>query len=230
MEKKAKSLSPIICPHKLKPSSTPVANRPSPDWFLNWDNETTVIVASGPSASEYNYDDFKGRAKFIVTNQSWRLVPWADVLLGADASFWNRTKGVPDFKGLKVTVDFNASRDFGIKLIRLDRLERGIIVKEPGIVGKGANSGFYAANLAVQFGSKKLVLSGFDMNLNHGVHWHGEHPKGMSNPRAVTIDKWRKLLDQQAKTFQKLGVQVINVSMISSLEAYPKMTLSEALT
>lgn len=203
----------------------------SPDWFLDWSNYATIIVASGPSAKGPNYELYRDRAKFIVTNSSWKLVPWADVLLAADASWWNRNKGAPEFKGLKVTLDWNVHREFDIKLIKLSKLDRGIVTSPSGVVGKGGNSGFYAINLAVQFGSKKIVLSGFDMTLdNGGSHWHGDHPKGMNNPRKQTIEKWRTLLDHEAKTFQKLGVEMINSSLQSALTAYPKISLEEALS
>lgn len=198
-------------------------------WFLDWSSYATIIVASGPSAKGPNYELYRDRAKFIAINSSWKLVPWADVLLAADATWWNRNKGLPEFKGLRVTLDWNVSRDFNVKLIKLDKLNRGIVTKPLGIVGKGGNSGFYAINLAVQFGSKKIILSGFDMTLSNGNHWHGDHPKGMNNPRPQTVEKWRTLLDHEAKTFEKLGVEVINSSLSSALTAYPKVSFEGAL-
>lgn len=201
----------------------------SPDWFLDWKGQTAVIVASGPSAKLYDYELYRDRAHFIATNESWRLVPWAEVIMGADGGWWRETKGLPEFKGLKTTLDFNVSREFDIKLLKLLNTARGITVERPGMIGMGRNSGFYAANLAVQFKATKLILAGFDMNLDNGIHWHGPHKsKKLNNPRIETITRWRKILDGEAKTFEKLGVRVINVSPSSSLKAYPKMTLQEA--
>ncbi len=205
-------------------------NPAPPDWFPDWSVYPTVVVASGPSAKGPDYEMYRDRAKFIVVNDSWKLVPWADILLAADASWWNKYKGCPDFKGLKVTLDFNISRTYDVKLIKLDKLNRGITVKQSGVVGKGGNSGFYAINLAIQFGSKKIILSGFDMCLTNGMHWHGSHPKGLSNPREQTVDKWRSIIDSESKTFQKLGVEVINTSLLSALTSYPKISFEGALS
>jgi hypothetical protein len=205
-------------------------NRPLPDWFLDWKDHPVVIVASGPSAKDYDYNLFRDKAKFIAINKSLELVPWADVLLAADAGWWHKTKGMKLFTGLKVTLDFNISRIYDVKLLSLSKTDSGIIVKKPGQMGNGRNSGFYAINLAIQFGAKKIILSGFDMTLKSGVHWHGPHDKGLNNPRSYTINKWREILDKQSATVEKLGVKIINVSMSSALKAYPKMTLLEALS
>lgn len=203
-------------------------NRPLPEWFPDWKGETVVVVAGGPSAGGKDYEAYRGRAKFFVVNNAWQLVPWADVLIAADGGWWNRNKGLPKFKGLKITLDFNISRDFDVKLVKLLRTSNGITVDHPGMVGMGRNSGFYAINLAVQFGARKIVLAGFDMNLKKGLHWHGPHPKGMNNPRPDTVAKWCKILDGEAKTLRKMGVEVINICASSSLQNFPKMSLEEA--
>lgn len=200
-----------------------------PEWFPDWKGETVVIVASGPSAGGQDYEAWRGRARFIVVNCSWKLVPWADVLVAADGGWWQRHKGAPDFPGMKVTVDFNASRDFGLHLVRLLNTAPGITVERPGHIGMGRNTGFYAINLAVQFGPPaKIILAGYDMNVDAGIHWHGPHPKGMNNPRPDTIAKWRKILDGEAATLRRLGVDVVNASPSSALVNYPKMSLAEA--
>lgn len=201
----------------------------SPDWFQDWSKDICIIVASGPSAKDADLEPFKGAAKFIAVNNSWKLVPWADVLVSADGGWWHRYKGVPDFGGLKVTLDFNVARQFGIQLIKLVKHVQSLSTDKPGIVGMGGNSGFYALNLALQFGAKKIVLVGFDMHLKDGVHWHGPHEKGLNNPIEHRIQKWRKSLDQEADNLRKLGIEVVNASLTSALKAYPKMNLNEAM-
>lgn len=83
--------------------------------------------------------------------------------------------------------------------------------------------------LAVQFGAKRLLLVGFDMRVDHGLHWHGRHGAGLNNPNQQNVARWRRVIDAAAPTLQALGVTVINCSPISALENYPKMSLSEAL-
>lgn len=107
---------------------------------------------------------------------------------------------------------------------RDDRLE----ILRSGTVGWGGNSGFHSLNLAVQFGAARIVLVGFDMRVDHGLHWHGRH-EGMNNPTARNVERWRRCMDAAADTIASLGITVINASEISALTRYPKMSLEEAL-
>jgi len=74
-----------------------------------------------------------------------------------------------------------------------------------------------------------MILVGFDMRLDQGVHWHGRHPRGLNNPAQANFEKWRKVLDAVAEPIKDMGVTVINCSPVSALTAYPKMTFAEAL-
>lgn len=118
--------------------------------------------------------------------------------------------------------------DFGIRFVRAERTDR-IMTAEFGVIGWGGNGGFQAINLAVQFGVRKIILVGFDMRVDKGVHWHGKHGYGMNNPTTGNVARWRVVADKAAPALAALGVEVVNVSPVSALTAYPKMTLEEAL-
>lgn len=202
---------------------------PRPVWFPDWTGETVVVVGAGPSANLYDYAPYKDRAKWIAINRSWKLVPWADFLISADAGFWLKYDMVPEFKGGKVTMDFNVAHNHGLHRIQIDKMTDGISTEKPGYVGMGCNSGFYGINLAVQFGPpSKIILAGFDMNLAKGIHWHGKHPSGMNNPNKEQLKRWAGILDRQAARLKALGVSVVNVTPDSAVKAYPKMTLAES--
>lgn len=98
------------------------------------------------------------------------------------------------------------------------------------VIGWGGNSGFQAVNLAAHFGVRRIVLVGFDMQLRTGIHWHGRHGRGLNNPTRHNVERWRRVLDQAAPALAALGVEVVNVSPVSALTAYPKMSLEEALS
>lgn len=103
------------------------------------------------------------------------------------------------------------------------------IITAPGYIGSGGNSGFQAINLAVQLGAKRIVLVGYDMRLDGGIHWHGEHEKALNNPNLGHIIKWRKIIDEAAGDLAALGIEVVNVGACSALTAYPFMDLQDAL-
>lgn len=118
--------------------------------------------------------------------------------------------------------------------IRLKEACDALLVGEAGRIGAGSrysvgNSGFHALNLAVQFGARRIVLVGFDMRLDHGVHWHGRHPPGMNNPSDGMMAHWRRALDKAPATLARLGVEVVNASGISALTAFRKVPLLEAI-
>jgi hypothetical protein len=99
-----------------------------------------------------------------------------------------------------------------------------------GEIGWGGNGGFHSCNLVCQFGPpRRIILVGFDMRTDKGIHWHGRHGNGLSNPIETTAAKWARILDDVAPEFEALGVEVVNTSPISALRAYPKMSLEEAL-
>lgn len=96
-------------------------------------------------------------------------------------------------------------------------------------LGAGGNSGFQALNLAAAAGATKIVLTGYDMSIDNGVHWHGEH-EGMTNPSARMLKGCAGILDEVAHVFSSRGIDVVNASKETALLAYRRMTLDEALS
>lgn len=172
----------------------------------------------------------KGRCRFLTINNSWLLAPWADVLYGCDFIWWDEYAGVPDFPGLKISQDKQCQqRPWGIKRVEVEKGKDRLLVSEFGTIGWGGNSGFHALNLAVQFGVKKIILVGYDMRLDRGLHWHGKHPQRLNNPNARNVERWCRAVDGTAEMLKALGVEVINTSSVSALRNFQKMGFAEAL-
>jgi hypothetical protein len=104
-----------------------------------------------------------------------------------------------------------------------------ILTDQAGTVGDGGNSGFQAINLAAQFGARRIVLVGFDMRIDRGAHWHGRHPPGLNNPTDRNLVRWRLVIDRSAAELAALGIDVVNVSPVSMLNAFPVVSIEEAL-
>lgn len=152
------------------------------------------------------------------------------MLYACDADWWRIHHGAPQFAGLKLAHDARACRQFpDVAQIHIERRVDRILTSERGVIGDGGNSGFQAINLAVQFGVRAIVLVGFDMRLDLGAHWHGKHPPGLNNPGAENLRRWRASIDAAAPELDRLGVKVFNASPISALEAFPKVSIFEAL-
>lgn len=200
------------------------------DWMPDWTGQTVVVVASGPSAKGVELVEGAGLAKFITINDSWKLAPWADVLYACDYAWWLKARGKPDWPNLRVSQDRIACEMFPeIKRIYVHRKAEHMVFGQLGQISWGGNSGFQAVNLAAIWGAKKILLVGYDMCLTNGVHWHKPHGPGLSNPRELTIERWRQRLDKAAADLERHGVRVINCSMTSALKNYEKMPFEKAL-
>lgn len=99
-----------------------------------------------------------------------------------------------------------------------------------GTVGWAGNSGFHCLNLAVQMQVGRIVLVGYDMTTQYGLHWHGPHANGLNNPTERNIDRWRRCIDAVAEQIESLGIEVFNTSPISALQNYRKATFEEAIS
>jgi hypothetical protein len=203
-----------------------------PSWWPDWVHETIVIVASGPSASEVPLSRVEGRARVIAVNTSVKLVPFADMLYACDFSWWFHHEEMwREFQGLRVTIDRRAPKQWPgwIESLECRRPDCRMLLDTPGVIGWGGNSGFGALNLAVQLKPSRVLLVGYDLNIDRGTHWHGDHPGAMTNPRAKNIAAWRHHLDGAARVASAAGVQVLNCSQHSSLLKYPKVALEDVI-
>lgn len=153
------------------------------------------------------------------------------MLYATDFPWWEKHGGVPEFTGLKLSQDSKVRHRpaWGVRQVECVRSQDRILVDFFGKIGWGGNSGFGALNLAVQFGARRIILVGFDMRLDRGVHWHGEH-QGLHNPTDGNVARWRRVIDGAAPSLQALGVEVLNASPISALQAYPKVDFAEVFS
>jgi len=65
-----------------------------------------VLVASGPSLTQEQVDQCKGKATVMVINDNYKLAPWADHHYACDQHWWQWHEDDPDllaFKGKKWT-------------------------------------------------------------------------------------------------------------------------------
>lgn len=155
------------------------------------------------------------------------------MLYACDGKWWKHHKGVPEFEGLKLSQDVEACTSY-LDVHKVDAEQTATMrVDDPGHIAtgsaEGGNSGFQALNLAVQFGAKRIGLVGFDMRSDQGVHWHGEHPRGLNNPKTRNFINWRLAFDDAALHLAKLGVRVFNLSPVSTLTCFPFAKLEDIL-
>ncbi len=202
-------------------------------WIIprDWEGETVVCIASGPSLTKEDVEYVRGRAKVIAINTSGEIAPWADELYFCDRKWWNwhhEKDWLRQFDGriIKGSLD---DRD------RIDELDiRHLLFDgdhgmpdEPDRVAHGRNSGYAAIQIAYKRGASKIILLGYDMGFEEGKrsHFFGAHP--VPN-RQSTYEVMRQRYPSLA-TALRGKVTVINCSRETRLDCFPKMKLEDAL-
>lgn len=176
-------------------------------------------MASGPSLTVEDCDAARGNVG-IVTNTTFRLAPWADVLFGFDSRWWRahidevRKIG---FSGRLISVS-QVAGNLGVETTYGSTWFRG-----------GGNSGASAIALALAGGAAKIVLLGFDCSKGKAgqSHWHGDHPKGLSN--CLSMPRWPAQFARVAAEAQLRGVPVLNASRHTALKCFQRVELAKAL-
>lgn len=194
-----------------------------------WPGETIVCIATGPSLTADDVDYCRGKARVIAINDAYRLAPWADALYACDAKWWGWHEGVPDFAGPKWSLEHSAWNNYRAKYPDVQRLRMtgpNGLEHDPTGLRSGRNSGYQAINLAYHYGAARILLLGYDMQRSDGKsHFFGEHPNQQQSPYA----SFRARFETLKKPLAKCGVEVINCTRRSVLEAFPKADLRVSL-
>lgn len=190
------------------------------DWTGRWAGRTVACLASGPSLTREDCDRVHvAGLPTIVTNTTFRLCPWADVLFGFDARWWREhlSEVSKVFEGERLTCS-PVGRALGVPTLHGAQWFTSY-----------HNSGAAAISLALASGAKRVVLLGYDCQKTGGMtHWHGDHPKTLGN--AVSMPRWPHHFKQVARRAQSLGVEVVNCSRETALTCFPRAPLELILS
>lgn len=188
-------------------------------WRGRWVGETVAVIASGPSLTEADCEAVRAAGwRTIVTNTTYELCPWADVLYSFDSKWWEKHgERAKDFAGEKLT-RMLVGRKFGASSLYLQ-----------GWLPSFLNSGADSIGLAVIAGASRVVLLGCDAARTGGkTHWHGDHPAGLSN--AKSIAEWPKRFASAGRFAAQNKVEVINCSRETVLTCFPRAPLENLLS
>lgn len=186
-----------------------------PDWL----GRTVVCIASGPSLTAEDCEAVRAAGHpSIVTNTTFRIAPWADVVFGHDAQWWKdhheEVKRVCSGRLMSVSP-------------AVIRLGIETTYGSQWFTGYG-NTGTCAIALAVAGGAAKIVLIGYDCQKTGGrAHWHADHPGPMSN--AKSIGMWPRKFAQVAAYAAAHQCRVLNASRSTALTCFERVKLVEAL-
>lgn len=202
-----------------------------------WEGQTVVCIASGPSLSKEQIEASKG-FRTIVVNDNYLVVPWAEVLYFADEKWWKWhkegiqknwswasfqphevKKAFQDFKGQKVTIKHNPMAT-DADILSLQNLGPDGLSENPKGIMTGSNSGYQALNIAFLSGAKTILLLGYDMRFPGGKsHAHNGHPVKQTEGAYMG---YAKRFNSTTKTLEKHGVRVVNCTPGSSIDCFER--------
>lgn len=196
-----------------------------------WQGRAVAIVASGPSLNKADVALLKGRLPVLAIKKNVELAPWADVVYGCDYPWWRSVRGLPDFAGLKLAYADRAVTEFGCTKVAIPDVRSDRLSLDPiGSVGAAGNSGFQAFNLALQFGARRILLLGFDMQVRSGAHWYGRNGwHQANNPSESQVTRWAAAFNAAGPDVEQIGAEVVNASQITAIRAFPKRGVADTL-
>jgi uncharacterized protein (DUF2461 family) len=182
-----------------------------------WAGETVACLASGPSLTAEDCNTVR-HLKRIVTNTTFRLARDAEALYAMDQRWWKEHHE-------EVACTFHGERFCWSKL----GAKYGATVTEGlfNCVGFG-NSGANAISLAIYAGASTVILLGFDCRRTNGMsHWHGDHPKSLSNAQSIAM--WPEKFKRVADHAKRQGVRIVNCSRSTALKCFERAELASTL-
>lgn len=165
----------------------------------------------------------------IAVNMAYQMGPWIDMMFFGDSKFWKLQKdGILNFAGLRITCAIEGRKYQRLKYVRKNGSKPSGITEEPTMVSWNLNSGAAAINLAIHTGVKRIILLGFDMNLDkeQNQHWHKVYA---GNKRTVQSVFRKQLIGFPAiaADAKRLGVEIINANPNSKINDFPKMNFKD---
>lgn len=191
-------------------------------WTGRWTGKTAFVLASGPSLNAADVDLVQAYAQtyecpVLVTNTTFKLAPWADVLFFHDKKWWQ-------VHGEEVRRDFHGQ----CVTMASEVHERVTSLRGTGF-NAYRNSGGGAISLAMAGGAARIILLGLDGKYatDGRRHWHVQHP---SLGDAVSLPRFVMYFPTLAKEASGRGVEILNASRDTALTCFPRVSLEDVLS
>lgn len=199
--------------------------------FPDWTGKTAVILAGGYSLSDEQIEAVRHKqVEAIAVNSTFKRVPWARVVYAGDF-MWVKTYAAEMRKTCKHaafwTCDRSAAERWDLNWVKgVNALG---LCREKKMIHTNGNSGAQAINLAYLFGSRRILLLGFDMKLGPKgeKHHHPDHPHPLVQQQ--TFEEWCRKLGIMAPELEAAGCEVINCTTDTALTCFKRSTIEQGL-
>jgi hypothetical protein len=183
---------------------------------------TGLILGGGASVNDIDLNRIRRAGRPIIGVNGAALAARCDMLFSLDRPFMKTERsGIITFPGGKHICLFphhmtETWPDVTIWRRQID----DIPATEPGVISAPAsvgNGGLAAINLAMQLGHRRIVLLGFDMDMDNRHFYPGtaQARTGLSDVLAA--------LTKVAAWYERNGIEIMNASPDSAITCFPKV-------
>ena len=192
------------------------------EWRGRWQDRTVFVLASGPSLTSEDVASVRTYAEanecpVAVTNTTYRLAPWADLLFFYDRQWWrvHEQEVLETFAGDLVTM--------------ADAKHQRVLSLVGTHFNAYKNSGGGAINFAVHAGAKRIVLLGLDGQYapDGRRHWHLQDPR-LGN--AGALPRFIRQFPSLAASAASQKVEVLNASRETGLTCFRRVALESIIS
>ena len=168
----------------------------------------------------------------IGINNAYLIGTWIDILFFGDNSWYliHRRK-LARWPKIKVTCNprFDAKKHGleGIKYVAKDNSHKHGISGAQATVAWNGNSGCAAISLGAHLGVRRIILLGFDMQMEgRSSHWHGSHGHRAAKP---PFKRHLRGFPEIASDAKRMGIEILNASPDSVIKEFKKINVGEYL-
>jgi len=195
-----------------------------------WDDRTVFLVGGGPSLRGFDFSRLIGRGYVVGVNQAMLELPELCAGVSMDHRFIEHRRVEIGALAAFVPIYLATSKLAPIEdAIYLRHRAAAGLSDDPSEISRGSTSGYCALNIATLKRARRIVLLGYDYGETEHAHWHDAYPWHVRDANAQSWPVWAMQYEAAAEHCRKRGIEVINASPVSRIEAFPKCTVMEAM-
>ena len=199
------------------------------------ENRRCFLLGGGPSLKGFDYTILKN--EFTIGTNKTFIAFSPTIIYGMDMKFYNSIsqpgprrnqrdihEAWNNYTGYKVFLCPKRKHTFGEDIYLIDRtLEKVISLDLREGIYPGKNSGFGALTMSIAMGCKEIYLLGYDMEVfGKETHFHEGYPNQDLRDFSNRLEKFKKEFEEFSDSIASIGIEVINLSPLSSLECFEK--------
>jgi len=196
-----------------------------PKWEIKpvWNNEDVFVIGGGSSLKDFDWNLLLPELT-IGCNAAFSLgSKICKVCLFCDSKFYEKfKKGLAEFDGTVFTNSTSLQKTRESWLWTIPKVSKGL---SNAALGTNGSTGCAAINLALLMGAKRVFLLGIDADLaaDGKSHWHNKYAS-VTDRQAFRVFKngFAAVAEDLPRLFP--GREVINVSDVSKVDVFPKIS------